>query len=94
PNTGIAWGGHYVGDGVAMSNLSGRILKNLILNIQEPINKLPIVNHASPLWEPEPLRWMGINFGLSATAFADKEENMTNRPSTVASALEALTGAH
>lgn len=36
----------------------------------------------------------GINFGLSATAFADKEENMTNRPSTVASALEALTGAH
>lgn len=27
PNTGIAWGGHYVGDGVAMSNLSGRILK-------------------------------------------------------------------
>ncbi|MCG2575109.1 FAD-binding oxidoreductase [Acinetobacter sp. ME22] len=92
--TGIAWGGHYVGDGVAMSNLSGRILKNLILGIQEPINRLPIVNHASPLWEPEPLRWMGINMGLSATAFADKEEKITNRPSTVASALEALTGAH
>ncbi|WP_182004333.1 NAD(P)/FAD-dependent oxidoreductase [Acinetobacter lactucae] len=93
-NTGIAWGGHYVGDGVAMSNLSGRILKNLILGIKEPINTLPIVNHASPLWEPEPLRWMGINFGLSATAFADKEEQMTRRPSAVASALEALTGAH
>lgn len=91
---GIAWAGGYVGDGVATSNLAGRLLRNLILGHDEAINRLPIVDHRSPLWEREPLRWLGINAGLSAAALGDAEERLTGRPSHVAHALEALTGAH
>ena len=92
--TGMARAGGYVGDGVATSNLAGRILRNLILNQDEPINRLPIVNHRSPRWEREPLRWLGVNFGLTAAGIADAEERLTRRPSQVARLLDALTGAH
>ncbi|MDQ7778037.1 MAG: FAD-binding oxidoreductase [Paracoccus aminovorans] len=94
PATGLAWAGGYVGDGVATSNLAGRILRNLILNHDEALNRLPIVNHRSPLWEREPLRWLGVNFGLAAAGLGDAEERLTRRPSQVAKLMEALTGAH
>lgn len=92
--TGMAWAGGYVGDGVATSNLAGRILRNLILKRDEAINHLPLVNHRSPRWEREPLRWIGVNFGLTAAGLGDTEERWTNRPSHLAHLLEALTGAH
>ncbi|MDL5156057.1 NAD(P)/FAD-dependent oxidoreductase [Actinomycetospora termitidis] len=92
--TGHAWAGPYVGDGVATSNLAGRILRNLVLERDEPINDLPIVNHASPRWEPEPFRWLGVNAGLLAASAADREERLTQRPSRISAVLERLTGAH
>lgn len=93
-HTGIAWAGAYIGDGVATSNLSGRILRNLILERDEDINTLPIVDHRSPRWEPEPLRWMGVNLGLRAAALGDAEEQRWDRPSRIAGLLESMTGAH
>ncbi|NUT78732.1 FAD-dependent oxidoreductase [Pseudomonas sp. C1C7] len=90
----IAWAGNYVGDGVATSNLAGRILRNLILEQNDDINSLPIVNHRSPSWEPEPLRWLGVNSGLAAASLSDIEERFTHRPSRTAMLLEKLTGAH
>jgi len=90
----FAWAGNYVGDGVATSNLAGRILSNLILEKDEDINSLPLVNHSSPSWEREPLRWLGINSGLAATSLSDIEERITHRPSRTAMLLEKLTGAH
>ncbi len=90
----LAWAGNYVGDGVATSNLAGRILRNLILERDEGINTLPLVNHRSPSWEPEPLRWLGINSGLAAASLSDMEERFTHRPSRTAMLLEKLTGAH
>lgn len=89
-----AWAGAYVGDGVATSNLAGRVLRNLILGQEDWLNALPIVNHRSPRWEVEPLRWLGVNAGLRAAAAADREERVTGRPSKVAAVLERLTGAH
>lgn len=90
----VAWAGNYVGDGVATSNLAGRILRNLILERDEAINTLPVVNHRSPSWEREPLRWLGINSGLTAASLSDIEERFTHRPSRTAMLLEKLTGAH
>ncbi len=92
--SGVAWAGQYVGDGVATSNLAGRILRNLILERDDDINRLPIVNHWSPQWEPEPFRWLGVNLGLYAAAIGDAEERLAKRPSRVAHVLELLTGAH
>ncbi|WP_233630862.1 MULTISPECIES: NAD(P)/FAD-dependent oxidoreductase [unclassified Pseudomonas] len=90
----LAWAGNYVGDGVATSNLAGRVLRNLILERDEDINQLPFVNHQSPSWEREPLRWLGINSGLAAASLSDVEERITNHPSRTAMLLEKLTGAH
>jgi glycine/D-amino acid oxidase-like deaminating enzyme len=92
--SGMAWAGPYAGDGVATSNLAGRILRNLIAGRQDELNRLPVVNHASPRWEAEPLRWIAVNAGLRAAAAADVEERLTSKPSHVAELLEKLTGAH
>lgn len=92
--SGVAWTGSYVGDGVTTSNLAGRILRNLILRRDEPINELPIVDHMSPRWEWEPFRWLGVNTGLLAARLGDVEERLTRRPSRISQILERLTGAH
>ncbi len=92
--TRTAWAGNYAGDGVATSNLAGRILRNLILDVDEKVNRLPLVNHRSPSWEAEPLRWLGINGGLFAAGLSDLEEKWTNHPSRTAMLMEKLTGAH
>ncbi|HEX3325614.1 MAG TPA: FAD-binding oxidoreductase [Actinomycetota bacterium] len=78
--TGLAWAGGYVGDGVAVSNLAGRTLSDLILQRDTDLVHLPWVDHHSKKWEPEPLRWLGINLGLRVTASADKAEARTHKP--------------
>lgn len=94
PATRLAWAGPYVGDGVATSNLAGRILRNLLLDRHDDLDALPVVNHRSPKWEVEPFRWAGVNAGLRAATAADIEERMTGKPSKVSALLEKLTGAH
>jgi glycine/D-amino acid oxidase-like deaminating enzyme len=79
--TGLAWGGGYVGEGVAASNLAGRTLADLITGTDSRFVRLPWVNHRSRPWEPEPLRWLGINGGLRLTASADAAEARTGRAS-------------
>jgi glycine/D-amino acid oxidase-like deaminating enzyme len=88
--SGLAWAGGYVGDGVGTSNLAGRTLADLILERQTDLVSLPWVNHRSRRWEPEPLRWLGINAGLQAMRLADWEERGTKRPSVVARAMAPL----
>lgn len=83
-DTGLGWAGGYVGDGVATSNLAGRTLADLILERSTALVDLPWVRHRSRPWEPEPLRWLGVNAGLKAMGLADPEERLTGRPSTVA----------
>ena len=55
---------------------------------------LPWVGHQSRPWEPEPLRWLGINAGLRAASFSDVEERWTRRQSRVARVMAPLTGGH
>lgn len=92
PVTRIGWAGGYVGDGLSTTNLAGRTLRDLILGRESELTHLPWVGHRSPPWEPEPLRWLGINAGLRAVSVADAEEAVTGRPSLVARALSPLIG--
>ena len=92
--TGIGWAGGYVGDGVGTTNLAGRTLRDLVLGRDTDLTRLPWVGHRSPRWEPEPLRWLGVNAGLRAMTFADAEERLTGRPSLVARAVAPLVGGH
>lgn len=79
--TGVGWAGGYVGDGVSTTNLAGRTLADLLLGIDSDLTTLPWVNHRSPKWEPEPLRWLGINAGLRLPTAADRHEARTGRTS-------------
>jgi glycine/D-amino acid oxidase-like deaminating enzyme len=77
--TGRAWAGGYVGDGVGTANLAGRTLADLILGRDTELTRLAWVGHRSPEWEPEPLRWLGINAGLRLTAGLDRTEARTGK---------------
>jgi hypothetical protein len=89
---GLASAGGYVGDGVGTSNLAGRTLADLILSRDTDLIRLPWVGHRSPRWEPEPLRWLGVNAGLRVMTAADAEEARTGRESRRAAVFARLTG--
>lgn len=91
---GFGWAGGYVGDGVAASNLAGRTLADLVLDRGTPRTRLPWVGHRSPRWEPEPLRWLGVNAGLRVAHLADAQERRTGSPSHLGRVVDRLTGGH
>jgi glycine/D-amino acid oxidase-like deaminating enzyme len=90
--TGLGWAGGYVGDGVATTNLAGRTLADLITGTDSELTRLPWVGHRSPQWEPEPLRWLGVNAGLQTMAWADRHEARTGRPSRAARVVSRFLG--
>ncbi len=92
PATGLGWAGGYVGDGVSTTNLAGRTLADLVLGHDTELTRLPWVGHRSRSWEPEPLRWLGINAGLRAMTLADQEEGRTGRESRIAKLVSPLIG--
>lgn len=89
---GFAWAGGYVGDGVGTSNLAGRTLAALICGDDDDCTRLCWVGHRSPAWEPEPLRWIGVNAGLKAMGLADLAERRSGRPSKIASTMARFLG--
>jgi glycine/D-amino acid oxidase-like deaminating enzyme len=91
--TGLGWAGGYVGDGVSTTNLAGRTLADLVTGTDSELTRLPWVGHRSPAWEPEPLRWLGVNAGLQVMSWADREEARTGHPSRAARATGRFLGA-
>jgi glycine/D-amino acid oxidase-like deaminating enzyme len=89
---GLAWAGGYVGDGVATSNLAGRTLAQLITGRESDLTQLPWVGHRSRDWEPEPLRWLGVNGGRLLLTHADRAEARSGRPARSAKAFARLIG--
>jgi glycine/D-amino acid oxidase-like deaminating enzyme len=92
-SSGLAWAGGYVGDGVSTTNLAGRTLCDLVLNEDSELTRLAWVGHRSRRWEPEPLRFLGVNAGLTVMSSADAVEERTGRPSRRASWFSRVTGA-
>jgi glycine/D-amino acid oxidase-like deaminating enzyme len=81
--TGIARFGSYTGEGVCASNLAGRTLCDLLLGRETPLTALPWVGHRSPRWEPEPLRWIGVQSALALCDSADRLEARSGRRARV-----------
>jgi glycine/D-amino acid oxidase-like deaminating enzyme len=61
----------YTGQGVATTNLAGRILANLILGKQTALETLPLAQRRSRNWEVEPLRWLAVRYMQQALARID-----------------------
>ncbi len=93
PVTGLGHAGGYVGQGVTSANLAGRTLADLVTGRDTQRARLPFVGHHWRRWEPEPLRWVGINLGRALAPLADAAEDRSGRPSRLLGGLLArLTG--
>ena len=91
--SGMGHAGGYVGDGVAASNLGGRTLADLVLERQTDLTRLPWVGHQSRAWEPEPLRWIGVNAATRLVPALDRKEARSGRRSRLlGGVLKVLTG--
>jgi glycine/D-amino acid oxidase-like deaminating enzyme len=73
--TGLGWAGGYVGHGVATTNLAGRTLRDLVIGEPTDLTALPWVGRKVRQWEPEPLRWLGVQTLYAAYRAADRREN-------------------
>ncbi|MFJ7588469.1 NAD(P)/FAD-dependent oxidoreductase [Streptomyces sp. NPDC097617] len=94
--SGLGWAGGYVGSGVATANLAGRTLRDLVLGESTELTALPWVNHRVRRWEPEPLRWLGVQALYAAYREADRRESATHRPTTtpLARLADRISGRH
>lgn len=81
----------YVGNGVATTNLAGRVLADLITGTRSEITALPCVNHRSPNWEPEPFRYLGVHYIQRAFWNIDRKAERTGKPPSGRSLAERLT---
>ncbi|SEH03598.1 Glycine/D-amino acid oxidase [Nonomuraea solani] len=73
--TGLGWAGGYVGSGVTTTNLAGRTLRDLVLRRDTELTTLPWVGRQVRQWEPEPLRWAGVQLIYALFRAADRQEN-------------------
>ena len=73
--TGLGYAGGYVGHGVTTTNLAGRTLRDLVLGRDTELTALPWVGHRVRRWEPEPLRWLGVQAMYAAYRAADRAED-------------------
>ena len=92
PVTKIGQAGGYVGDGVGTSNLAGRTMADLLLGRSTDLTSLCWVNHHSPKWEIEPLRFIAARSALIGADLADQIEGVTGRRSVISKIIARLTG--
>lgn len=88
--TGIATSRGYIGHGVSTTNLGGRTLADLITGTRSPLTELPLVNHRSRNWEPEPFRWIGVRYSQWALGRLDDEIARTGKPPSGRSLAERI----
>jgi glycine/D-amino acid oxidase-like deaminating enzyme len=71
----------YTGQGVATSNLFGRLMAGLITGQKSGLENLPVAQRQSRNWEWEPLRWLVIRYMQTALQRIDESlENGRSRP--------------
>lgn len=90
--TGVATSRGYVGEGVAATNLGGRVLADLITGTESAVTALPMVGHRSRNWEPEPLRWIAARALQRGALRVDAKAERTGRAPTGRTITERLIG--
>lgn len=86
--------GGYVGQGVAVANLSGRTLTDLILDRPTELAGQAWVGRSPGRWEPEPARYLAIRGAYGLYRLADRFEARSKRTSRLSQIVDKLTGRH
>ncbi len=90
--TGLAWAGGYVGEGVAAANLAGRTLADLIAGRDSQLTRLPWVTPIGRSWPPEPLRFLAVRGVNAMMEIADRHEWRTDRTSLAGRVAHLISG--
>jgi glycine/D-amino acid oxidase-like deaminating enzyme len=92
--TGLGTAGGYVGSGLTTTNLAGRTLADLVLDRDTELTRLPWVSRRVRRWEPEPLRWLGVQTMYALYRTADRRESGRNlaKTSRIARIANMITG--
>ncbi|MFC4945244.1 NAD(P)/FAD-dependent oxidoreductase [Pseudonocardia sp. GCM10023141] len=91
--TGLGWAGGYVGSGLTTTNLAARTLADLVLRRDTDLVALPWTHRTVRRWEPEPLRWLGVQSMYLLYREADRREAAgLRRPSRLTRFANLLTG--
>ncbi|MER5753052.1 FAD-binding oxidoreductase [Streptomyces sp. NPDC002088] len=100
-SSGLGWAGGYVGSGVATANLAARTLRDLVQldsgqGGRTELTDLPWVGHKVRKWEPEPLRWLGVQGMYATYRAADRRERVTHggQSSRLARVADWVAGRH
>lgn len=72
--SGLGTAGGYVGSGLTTTNLAGHTLADLVLGRDTELTRLPWVGRRVRKWEPEPLRWLGVQAMYALYRTADRRE--------------------
>ena len=92
-DTGLGWAGGYVGSGLTTTNLAGRTLADLVLGQESELVSLPWTGRQVRQWEPEPLRWLGVQAMYALYREADRREAAgLRKPSRITRFANLLTG--
>ncbi|TIC85635.1 FAD-dependent oxidoreductase [Nocardioides sp. GY 10127] len=92
--TGLCVAGGYVGDGLSATNLAARTLRDLLLEEDTEITRLPWVGKKVRKWEPEPARWLAVKglYGVYMAADARERTSTEPRTSALARVANRVTG--
>jgi glycine/D-amino acid oxidase-like deaminating enzyme len=92
--TGLGSAGGYVGNGLTTANVAGRTLADLVLRRDTELTRLPWVGRRVRAWEPEPLRWLGVQSMYALYRAADRREQERDLPGTsrLATLADTITG--
>lgn len=94
--TGIGHTMGYAGHGVTSAYVAARSLAHLTLGLDTPSTRLPWVDYRSRLWEPEPIRWVGVHSMYRLFRIADwwEERRGSDETSVLGRAAGHLAGLH
>jgi glycine/D-amino acid oxidase-like deaminating enzyme len=90
PRTGVGTARGYIGHGVSTANLAGRALADLVLGRSSELTDLPLLNHRSRDWEPEPFRYVGVRYAQWAFGRLDERAERTDEPPSGRSLAERI----
>jgi glycine/D-amino acid oxidase-like deaminating enzyme len=95
PRSGHGFARGYGGDGVGTSNLSARILRDLVLRRDTDLTRLPLVcapGQSTPRWLVEPLLGAGVRVATALVERADEREVHGGRSNALAGVFDRLAG--
>ena len=90
PVSGVAAAYGYTGEGVAATNLAGRVLADLMTGTRSAVCDLPMTRHHGRDWEPEPLRFAATRFVQWGAMRIDARAARTGRAPSGRSITERL----